>query len=646
MKGRVHMMVSLGIYVRRWQRTLRRWALEPRVQASAQGLGYFLAGLLFSAASLRQQSLPLPLALVLPMVGWPAVLMAAGGMMGYLIFWGAAGTQGVLWLCAGLPLALILNRRGLTQDTPWLMPAVAGVITAVTGLLFRLFLGDETGTLLYVLRICTGIFCTRLFLALQQRRDPVLEWAVCGVAVLALAQVRPIPYFGFGYIATGLLIVAAPFPAAALAGLALDLAQVTAVPMAAVASLAWMIRLIPGLPKRIISCGGAAVYILVMGLAGIWDVQPLLGLLLGGFGALLIPTGPDVGRRRGETGFAQVRLEMAASTLSQTRQLLLDVEEHPVDEAAIVAKAAERACAGCPCRNKCKEDPAALPTSLLHKPLGNGGNLPVSCRKTGRLLQELRRGQEQLRAIRADRDRRQEYRAAVLQQYEFLSEYLQDLSDAIRSRSDPPRQQYQPELAVCAASRDGQNGDRCLWFAGVECKYYILLCDGMGTGKEAARDGKIAGNMLKKLLCAGYPPEYALRSVNSFCALQGRAGAVTIDLAELRLDTGRAAIYKWGAAPSYLVHRGDPMKIGTAAPPPGLSVTEGRETVERLSLRGGEVLILLSDGAGGEESLRASLEGRADPPGELAARILESSQWDGSDDATVAVVRLTLLGSQ
>lgn len=83
------------------------------------------------------------------------------------------------------------------------------------------------------------------------------------------------------------------------------------------------------------------------------------------------------------------------------------------------------------------------------------------------------------------------------------------------------------------------------------------------------------------------------------------------------------------------------MKIGTATPPPGLSVTDGRETVERLSLRRGETLVLLSDGAGGEEALRRAWERAGDPPGELAARILEFSRTDDSDDATVAVVRLS-----
>lgn len=637
------MMVTLGIYVRRWQRTLRRWFLDPKLQAAAQAAGLVLAGFGLSAASLQQYCQPLALALVCSLSGWPSVLIAGGGMLGYLVFWGSAGSQGILWLCLGLPGALVLNRKRMIQDQIWIMPALSGVIVAAVGLLFQVWLQDDTPVIQYLLRILLAIFGTRLFTAVAERRDPVLEWLVCGLAVLALAQIRPIPYFGFGFIAAGILSSAGAFPAAALAGLALDLAQVTQVPMTAVVSLAYMARLIPRVNKWFLACAGGICCLLVMNLCGVLDLQPLPGLLLGGIIGVYLPQKAEIAHRRGETGFAQVRLELASAVLSQTENLLLDVQEYPIDEQAIVSRAVERACSSCPCRKNCKDKPDKIPTTLLHKPLGNGGDLPLTCRKSGRLLQELRRGQEQLRAIRADRDRREEYRAAVVQQYHFLSEYLRELSDALSHRGNPPQQVFQPELAVCSASRDGQNGDRCFWFAGVECRYYILLCDGMGTGPEAARDGKIAGNMLKKLLSAGYPPEYALRSVNSFCALQGRAGAVTIDLAELQLDTGKAAVYKWGAAPSYVLHRGEPIKIGTAAPPPGLSVTDGRETVERLSLRRGEMLILLSDGAGGEDSLRPALEGRVEPPGELAAKLLECSQSAGTDDATVAVVRLSSL---
>ena len=59
--------------------------------------------------------------------------------------------------------------------------------------------------------------------------------------------------------------------------------------------------------------------------------------------------------------------------------------------------------------------------------------------------------------------------------------------------------------------------------------------------------------ILRRLLMAGYPAQYALRSVNSLCTLRGRAGAVTLDLAEFRLDTGKVSVYKWGAAPSWLL---------------------------------------------------------------------------------------------
>ena len=635
------MIVSLGVYVRRGQRIFRRWITDPRLHALAQSVAWLLSGFAMSAASLGSRLQPLALSLLCATSGWPSVLLAVGSMVGYLVFWGSVGAQGVVWIMAGVLAATILGGRQLLRDTPLLMPALSGLIVAAAGLLFQMWQGDTTPVAMYLLRIAIAMAGTWLFSIAMERRDPVVDWIVCAAGVLALAQISITPYVGFGYIAAAVLTCSGAFPAAALAGLALDLAQITKVPMTAVMSLAYLLRLLPWGSKKLYFGAPAAVYFLVMSLCGIWDLTPVAGLAIGGVGALFIPVKADLSHRRGETGVAQVRLEMASTVLSQTEELLRSVEDAPIDEEALIARAAERACGSCPCRKNCKEDPSRISTAVLHKPLGNGEELPRGCRKTGRLLQELRRSQEQLRTIRADRDRREEYRWAVVQQYGFLSEYLQDVADSLAQRTNPPKQWYQPEIAVCTASRENSNGDRCLWFAGVECRYYILLCDGMGTGEEAAREGKRTGAMLRKLLAAGYPAEYALRTVNSLCALRGKAGIVTIDLAELRLDTGKATLYKWGAMPSYVISRGEPIKIGTATPPPGLSVTDCRETVERLSLRRGETLVLLSDGAGGEEALRASWERAGEPAGELAARILESSQSEGCDDATVAVVRLT-----
>ena len=634
------MLVSLGIYVRRGQRILKRWLLDPRLHALAQSAGYVLSGFALSAASLGNRFQPIALGLLCASSGWPSVLLAVGSLVGYPVFWGTAGAQGVVWIMLGVVAATALGGRQLLRDTPLIMPALSGALVAACGLVFQMWLGDTTPVSIYLLRVALAAVTTGLFSVASLRRDPVVDWLIGGLGVLALAQITVTPYVGLGYIAAGVLTCMGAFPAAALAGLALDLARITPVPMTAVMSLAYLLRLLPRGKKWIHCAAPALSYLLIMRLCGLWDVLPLPGLILGGVGAFLAPVKGDVSHRRGETGVAQVRLEMASAVLQQTQMLLRNVEETPIDEEALIVRAAERACGSCPCRKTCKEKPGNISVSLLHKPLGNGEGLPAGCRKTGRLLQELRRSQEQLRSIRADRDRQREYRFAVVQQYGFLAEYLQDVSDSLARRKDPSVQWYQPEIAVCSASREESNGDRCLWFAGVECRYYIVLCDGMGTGEDAARAGRRTGAMLRKLLAAGYPAESALRTVNSLCALQGNAGIVTIDLAELRLDTGKATLYKWGAAPSYLISRGEPIKIGTATPPPGLSVTDGRETVEKLSLRRGETLVLLSDGAGGEEALRASWERAGEPAGELAARILESSRSDGCDDATVAVVRL------
>lgn len=635
------MMVTLGVCLRRWRRMLNKWIMDPKIHGLLQSGVYLLAGFFFSAASLAGWCQPISLGALCALSGWPALLVAAGGMGGYLAFWGAAGTQGVIWLMVGVLLALILGDRPFLKETPLLMPALSALTVAATGLCLQLWTAEAVPIAVYLLRIALALVSTGLFSVAHERRDPIIDWSVYGLVVLALAQVAPVAWLNLGCVAGGLLCCAGAFPAAALAGLALDLGQITAVPMTAVLCLAYLLRLLPWGPRRLYYAAPSLVYLLVMALSGVWDLAPLPAIALGSAVSMLAPGRPDLARRRGETGMAQVRLEMTSSILAQTGEWMQLVEMPEIDEEALIARAVERACGNCSCRKNCREKPAEMPTSLLHKPLGNGDDLPLRCRKSGRLLQELRRSQEQLRLIRADRDRQREYRAAVAQQYGFLADYLQDLADRLAHRGENPKQWYEPEIAVCSAGRQRENGDRCLWFAGVECRYYILLCDGMGTGPEAAREAVAAGNMLKRLLSSGYPPEHALRSVNSICALQGKAGAVTIDLCELRLDTGKAVLYKWGAAPSYVIARGEPIKIGTASPPPGLSVTEGRETVEKLSLRKGETLVLLSDGAGGEEVLRAAWLHNGEPVGELATRILASCGADGSDDATVAVVRLS-----
>ena len=631
------MMTSIETYVRAGRSKAKKWAQEPILRLWALRGACFVGNLLLSGAGLARGAMPLALGPVLALRGWKAVAAAAGGAAGYLTFWGEAGFQGLMWLLCGLGVVLFLGNKRVLEDSPLMLPAVGGLTVAASGLFFQVFMEDTTPVPLYLLRTAAGAFAAWLFQLVRDRRDPAADWVTMGCMVLALAGVAPLG-FSIGSMVAGVIGAAGSLPAAALAGLALDLSQLTQVSMTAVLCLAQLTRYLPGKWLRYLAPG--AVYILVMHLSGHRDWAPFFPLAIGGALGMLVPRLPEATLRRGETGMTQVRLELMSSCMSQTKQLLLEESGIPIDEEALLLRAQKRACTGCPNRKTCRERLTPLPNQLLHSPLVEVASLSIPCKKPGRLILELRRTQEQLRILKADRERQREYRSAVIQQYGFLSDWLQQQSDWLPRRPERLRQRYTAEVAICSAGREAANGDRCVSFPISGCRHYVMICDGMGTGPEAAWEGQSAARLLRQMLIAGFPAEYALKSLNSLLVLRGRAAAVTVDLAEVHLDSGRVTLYKWGAAPSWLLGDGEAEKIGTVTPPPGLSVTEGRETVERLSLRQGQTLILVSDGVDPAGILDPGREVRCLPPGELAAKLLERGARGREDDATVAAVCL------
>ena len=627
------MMISMETYLRRGRRFCQRLTLDPKLRSIGAVAAYTGGGFLLSAASLGNSPQPLALGLVLAFSGWRAVLLALGAMAGYPTFWGNAGLQGIVWSAAGGLLALMLGKQMASREQPLMLPAIGALFTAVTGLSFQILLGDKTGVLLYFLRTGLAFASGVLFTQASRGRDAFTDWVVGGVAVLALAQVSLTRYFGLGYMAAGVMAVASAFPAAALAGLGLDLAQITPLPMTAVLCLSYCIRIIPFDQRWKHYAAPGFACLGVMAACGIWDASPLPGLLVGGACGALLPPRPQILHRRGETGAAQVRLELGAEVMATIQQLLMEIQPPPVDQEAIVLLAKDRACGSCSLQKTCRGKDALNPGHLLSP-------LEADCRKQGRLLPELRRGQEQLRTLQADRQRQREYRLALQQQYQFLGTYLRNLSDCLPRRGEAVRIEFRVEAAARSRGKERANGDKCLAFAGPGCSYFVLLCDGMGTGLGAAQEGQSTAQLLQQMLLSGFPPEHSLRSINSLLALRDCAGAVTIDLAQIRLDTGHVSLYKWGASPSWLLQRGGAEKIGTATPPPGISLENQRETVEKLSLRRGEVLIMVSDGVDGEEVLRRSVLTPDAPPGELAAKILEIGCTEAEDDATAAVIKL------
>jgi len=616
-------------YLRRGQRSLEQAALSPVVRRTAALAACTGGGFLLSAVGLRDLPQPVAMGLIISAAGWKAVLMSLGAMVGYPTFWGTAGCMGIVWSAAALALALMVNSRQESREQPLMLPVIAGFLTVVTGLGFRLILQEPVSWLQLPFQGLAACFSGILFIQGARCRDPVTDWLTQGLGILALGRIfRPAAYG-----AAGLLAVGGPFPAAALAGAALDLSGSTPLPMTAVLCIAWFLRLIPLDQKWKVLVMPAAAYFLVALALGSWSPEPLPGLVLGGALGYVLPCQPRLSHRRGEVGVAQVRLELSAEMLAGLRKRVLEIQPPAIDRQALLEKARSRACGGCALRRTCLQQ-RSFTTALLDNPL------EADCRKQGRLVPELRRAREQLRILQADRQRQGEYREALAQQYQFLSTYLRSLSDTLPRRAERPGAAFRVEAAVRSREKENANGDRCLLFSGPECRYFLLLCDGMGTGLGAAREGQAAGKLLQQMLQSGFPAEYALQSLNSLLALGGNAGAVTVDLAEVALDTGIVHLYKWGAAPSWVLTRSGAEKIGTATPPPGIGVGSVRMAVVKLSLRRGEVLVLISDGVDEEAVPHMTGLNVDGPPGELAARLLEGGSADTQDDATAAVLRL------
>ncbi len=177
----------------------------------------------------------------------------------------------------------------------------------------------------------------------------------------------------------------------------------------------------------------------------------------------------------------------------------------------------------------------------------------------------------------------------------------------------------------------------------------MLLCDGMGTGRAAAVDGQMAAKLTAQLLRAGFAAQHAARLVNVALALKNgeQESGATLDLLTVDLYSGRAGLFKAGAAPSFLIQNGTPRALEGASLPIGvLDTVVGRTTA--VALAEGDTLVMVSDGALADGSAwleqQLTLCARlGQTPQQLADTVADSATRRAGtrrDDITVAVLRL------
>lgn len=127
--------------------------------------------------------------------------------------------------------------------------------------------------------------------------------------------------------------------------------------------------------------------------------------------------------------------------------------------------------------------------------------------------------------------------------------------------------------------------------------FNALISDGVGSGKDAER----ASRFVADFLSSSQGGHTALALANHIIRKRGEEFAATVDMFTLDLYTGEAYFLKCGAAVSYVKRGGSIFRIKSRSAPLGVLKNAECEKI-KAELRDGDIVIMTSDGAAGEDS--------------------------------------------
>lgn len=127
-------------------------------------------------------------------------------------------------------------------------------------------------------------------------------------------------------------------------------------------------------------------------------------------------------------------------------------------------------------------------------------------------------------------------------------------------------------------------------------RQFIVLSDGMGTGKNARLDSMFTVNLVTRLLTGGASASTSAAIINSVLRVKSwEESFATLDIADIDLSTGALSVLKCGAALSYLIRKGNITVLDAKTFPLGILSSATPETVS-IKLERDDILLLCSDG--------------------------------------------------
>lgn len=216
------------------------------------------------------------------------------------------------------------------------------------------------------------------------------------------------------------------------------------------------------------------------------------------------------------------------------------------------------------------------------------------------------------------------------------------------------RAKFTADVAIKQICRDYSeaSGDSIDNFITEDYKQYIILSDGMGSGKRAMNESRITLKLLKEFLQSGFGIKSSVAMVNSsFCLKLDYECFATVDLLCIDLMSGVCEFYKIGAAESIIRH-GDNVET-VFAPSLPIGMPDGITLYGQTKRLGdGDVVLMLSDGISEAgfgtvrtDWLKNEITLSYKTMEELAENVLKNAVKKSHDavidDMTVAAVRIT-----
>ncbi|MGN1113528.1 MAG: SpoIIE family protein phosphatase [Oscillospiraceae bacterium] len=199
-----------------------------------------------------------------------------------------------------------------------------------------------------------------------------------------------------------------------------------------------------------------------------------------------------------------------------------------------------------------------------------------------------------------------------------------------------------------ASSQDNELSGDCIGSLSLSNdEKYIILSDGMGTGKPARLDSLFTVNLIKRLLKTGASMTTAHKMINSMLCVKGwDESFATLDLLKFDLCGGAAEILKSGAAPSYLYRDGNLISIGGKAFPAGI-LNNCIPDVSNFKIFYEDIIIMCSDGTD-EDTVKYISDAINHNPGAnandlalyLGEKATEKAQNKRRDDITLIVIKI------